>query len=57
MGQRSRAEIVCYAKTPQVIANTRIAEALRTAARDRTGEALIGQESVAVQLVENTIDV
>ena len=41
---------------PQVISNARIAEALRAAARHRAGETLIGQEPVAVQLVEDASD-
>lgn len=54
--QRSRAQIVRYPKTPQVIANASIAEALRAAARHRTGETLIGQEPVPIQLVQDAGD-
>ena len=41
---------------PQVIATARIAEALRAAARDRTGEALVRQEPVSIQLVQDASD-
>lgn len=42
LGKRSRAEIVRNAETPQVMANTGIAEALRAAAGHHTGKALVG---------------
>ena len=54
--ERRRTDLVGDAKLSQVVANTRVAEALRAAAGYRACEALIGQEPVAHQLVENTID-
>ena len=55
-GQRregSGARLIVDAEAPQIVANARITEALRTSARDRGCEALVRQEVIALEVVEH----
>ncbi len=54
-GEHAGTQIVCDTQTPQVMANTCVAEASRAVARNTRGETLVRQQPVATKLIEHTL--